>query len=281
MLKIDAHQHFWIYDPVRDSWIGEDMAILQADFMPEHLQPILLEYGFTGSVAVQSDQSPAETLFQLKNAEENPFIKGVVGWVDLEAEDLQDQLAAYQQYDKLKGFRHILQGEKQRDFMLRPNFKRGISQLESFKYTYDILVFPDQLGYAADFVSAFEHQPFVLDHIGKPNVQADKQPSASWSDGIAAIAKHENVYCKVSGMVTEADLRNWKAADFRPYLDQIFENFGPERVMYGSDWPVCRLAATYGEVLGIMEDYMSPFSKNEKALFWEKNATKFYNLSTR
>ena len=280
MLKIDAHQHFWVYDPVRDSWIGDNMAILQDDFMPSHLQPILEHYGFKGSVAVQADQSSTETQFLLDQTEDHPFIKGVVGWVDLQAADLNEQLEAYRKYDKLKGFRHILQGEKQRDLMLKPEFKNGIAQLNHFGYTYDVLVFPDQLGFSAELAGAFPDQPFVLDHIGKPGIKDNAEETfRSWSSDITALAKHENVYCKVSGMVTEADLRNWKTADFKRYLDVVFEQFGPSRVMYGSDWPVCRLAATYGEVLGIMEAYMSSFSMQEQALFWAGNAAKFYNLS--
>jgi L-fuconolactonase len=280
MLKIDAHQHFWIYDPIRDSWINDEMAILQDDYLPAHLQPILEHYGFHGSVAVQADQSPEETHFLLDQARQNPFIKGVVGWVDLQAHDLAGQLEAYRIYDKLKGFRHILQGEAQRDLMLKPEFKNGIAQLKQFGYTYDVLVFPDQLGFSAELAHAFPDQPFVLDHIGKPGIK-DKAADAftSWSADVTDLAKHDNVYCKVSGMVTEADLKNWKTDDFKPFLDHIFESFGSQRVMFGSDWPVCRLAATYGEVLGIVESYMSSFSKDEQALFWGGNAVKFYNLS--
>lgn len=278
MLKIDAHQHFWLYHPIRDQWIGEDMAILQNDFMPEHLQPILEHHGFHGSVVVQSDQSPEENLFQIKNAAQYPFIKAVVGWVDLQAINIVDQLAKYKPYDKLKGFRSILQGEEDRSFMLRPDFKRGISALKQFDYTYDLLVLPDQLQYAKELAGAFPDQPFVLDHIGKPNIK--QRHFSDWVKDIKALARQENVCCKVSGMVTEADFTHWKFEDFRPYLDIIFESFGIHRVMYGSDWPVCRLAATFGEVMGILENYTSSFSKNELDHFWGGNAIKFYNIST-
>jgi L-fuconolactonase len=278
MLKIDAHQHFWIYNPIRDQWINDEMAILRDDFMPEHLQPILEHYGFQGTVVVQSDQSPEENLFHLKNAGQYPFIKAVVGWVDLQAKDVEEQLAAYSQYKILKGFRSILQGEKDRSLMLKPDFKHGISRLQRFGYTYDLLVLPDQLKYALELVSAFPDQLFVLDHIGKPNIR--HKAIAEWRSDIKALAKQENVYCKVSGMVTEADFRNWKFEDFKPYLDVIFESFDVNRVMYGSDWPVCRLAATFGEVAGILDGYTASFSENEKALFWGGNACKFYNIST-
>lgn len=279
MLKIDAHQHFWKYNPLRDQWINNDMAILQEDFMPEHLGPILEFYGFEGSVVVQSDQSPEENLFQLENAEKHAFIKAVVGWVDLQAKDLPSQLSAYQQYPKLKGFRAMLQSDPDRSLMLRPDFQAGIATLQDFGYTFDILVLPDQLKYAEALAAAFPQQRFVLNHIGKPNIRL--RQFEEWSADIKALAAHENVYCKVSGMVTEADLTHWKYEDFKPYIDTIFESFGMERVMYGSDWPVCRLAATFGEVMDILENYTASYTESERALFWGGNALRFYNINIR
>lgn len=276
MLKIDAHQHFWIYDEVRDSWISADMAVLRADFMPPQLLPELQQNHFDGCVVVQSDQSQAENLFQLKNAEAHDFVKGVVGWVDLRSEDIDDQLSALSGYDKLKGFRHILQGEPDRALMLKPEFLNGIGKLKRFGYTYDILIFPDQLKYAAEFAARFPDQPFVLDHIAKPDIKNGR--IEEWKKDIEALAKYDNVYCKVSGMVTEADHKNWKREDFNPYLDVVFEAFGIDRLMYGSDWPVCLLAGSYQQVLDVMEGYTSKLSANEQAMFWGGNATKFYNL---
>lgn len=276
MLRIDSHQHFWVYKPERDTWISDQESILKDDFMPEHLLPILMHYGFEGCVVVQSDQSEEETLFQLKNAEQHSFIKGVVGWVDLQAEDLEGILDGYQKYDKLKGFRHILQGEQDRALMLRPAFKKGIELLGKHGYSYDLLVLPDQLDYAETLVAEFPDQAFVLDHLGKPEIKSGN--INDWSRSIKTLAKHENVYCKASGVVTEADLSNWKAEDFKAYLDVMFEAFGTGRVMFGSDWPVCRLAATYGQVTGLMEDYTSSFSKQEQEQFWSGNAVRFYKL---
>lgn len=278
MLKIDAHQHFWLYDPERDKWINDNMAILQADYMPEHLLPILEHYGFQGTVVVQSDQSPEENLFQLKNADRFSFIKAVVGWVDMESDDLEGQLSEYRQFKKLKGFRSMLQGDEDRSSMLRPAFKRGIRLLKEFGYTFDLVVLPDQLAYANTLVSEFPDQPFVLDHIGKPNIRL--RIFEDWVKDIQALASHDNVYCKVSGMVTEADFRRWKFEDFKPYLDIIFESFGIARIMFGSDWPVCRLAATYGEVMGILEGYTAGFSEQERAMFWGGNAMNFYNFNS-
>jgi len=279
MLKIDAHQHFWQYNPVRDGWINNDMAILQEDFLPEHLQPILEHYDFQGTVVVQSNQSPEENRFQLENAEKHPFIKAVVGWVDMQAPDLEEQLRAYQKFPKLKGFRSMLQSDPDRSLMLRPDFQAGIAKLQSYGYTFDLLVLPDQLKYAEALVAAFPGQRFVLNHIGKPNIK--RRQFGDWLADIKALAAHEHVYCKVSGMVTEADLTSWKFEDFKPYIDAIFECFGIKRVMYGSDWPVCRLAATFGEVMEILENYTSIFMEAERELFWAKNAIRFYNINMR
>jgi len=275
-MKIDSHQHFWKFDPVRDSWINDEMKVIQRDFLPEDLLPALKVNGFDGCVTVQSDQSVAENEFQLASAEKFDFIKGVVGWVDFQADDIEAQLEYYSQFEKLKGFRHVLQGEPQRDFMLRPAFMNGISALRKFGFTYDILIFPDQLVYSKQFVEAFPSQPFVIDHLAKPYIKDKKIDE--WKKDISSLAQHENVYCKVSGMVTEADWKNWKKEDFFPYIDVIVEQFGLSRIMYGSDWPVCQVAASYEQMLDIVQDYFSTFSQNERNLVFGQNASKFYSL---
>lgn len=277
MAGIDAHQHFWQFDPLRDNWITEDMSVIRRDFLPADIKLILQQHGFDGSVVVQSDQSVEENIFQLKNAAENDFIKGVVGWVDLRSKDVEAQLAHYRSYEKIKGFRHILQGEPKRDLMLDAEFMNGIGKLKRFGFTYDILVFADQLRYIPQFVSAFPEQLFVIDHIAKPAIKQGR--IQAWKKDIQAVAAHENVYCKISGMVTEADWKNWKQEDFVPYLDAVVEAFGTERIMYGSDWPVCLVAADYAGMLGIVTDYFSSFSRNEQELFFGNNAIRFYNLS--
>ncbi len=276
MLKIDSHQHFWKFDAVRHSWINEEMNAIQQDFMPADLGPLLEENGIDGCVLVQVDQTPDENDFQLQNAAQYDFTKGVVGWVDLQAKDIEDQLRQLKGYEKLKGFRHILQGEADRALMLKPAFLNGISKLRDFGFTYDILIFPDQLKYAAELVSKFPDQPFVLDHIAKPDIK--NQKIEGWKQDIQELGKYDNVYCKASGMVTEADWKLWKAEDFTPYLDVVFDAFGAERVMYGSDWPVSLVAASYGQVKGLVKNYISKCSTNEQELFWGDNATKFYNL---
>ncbi|RYE15446.1 MAG: amidohydrolase [Sphingobacteriales bacterium] len=276
MCKIDSHQHFWCFDPVKDKWITNSMFILQKDFLPADIAPILHHYGIDGCMAVQSGQTEGESLFLLNQAEQYPFIKGIVGWVDLIADNIDERLAYYSQFERMKGFRHILQGESDRAFMLRPDFKRGIGKLKQFDFTYDILINDDQLPYIHEFVAEFPEQPFVINHLAKPRIK-DKQ-IREWQQHMEAIAKYPNVHCKVSGMVTEADWLNRKRDDFWPYLDVVFEAFGSKRVMYGSDWPVCRLAATYGEVFSIVRAYCAELSREEQRLFWGGNATEFYKL---
>jgi L-fuconolactonase len=276
MLRIDSHQHFWNYDPVKHSWISDDMEIIRQDFLPEDLEPILHEYGFAGCIAVQADQTEEENAMLLAHAAKHEFIKGVVGWVDLKAENVEERLAYYKQFKKLKGFRHILQGEVDRAYMLNADFKRGIGKLNQFGYTYDILIYTDQIAYANEFAAAFPDQPFVIDHMAKPKIkEADIK---DWAKDMKAIAQNKNVSCKVSGMVTEADWSTWKAEDITPYMDVVFEAFGADRVMYGSDWPVCRVAATYGEMLAVPEAYVAKLSETEQAKFWGGNAVKFYRL---
>ncbi|WP_347160427.1 amidohydrolase family protein [Pontibacter chitinilyticus] len=277
MLKIDAHQHFWKYNSERDSWITAEMAAIRRDFLPEDLQPLLQQHDFDGCVLVQSAQPEKENDFLLEQAAQHDFIKGVVGWVDFLAEDVAERLAYYSQFQKLKGFRYVLQGHPDTAIMLRPEFKRGIQQLRKHGYTYDILIYPDQLAYTTELVSAFPDQPFVLDHLAKPHIKT--QEVEAWQKDILALGAHENVCCKVSGMVTEADWKNWEKKDFIPYLDTLVEAFGTERLLYGSDWPVCLVAASYAEVMGIVEEYFASFSQHEQAQLFGGNAATFYNLS--
>jgi L-fuconolactonase len=276
MLRIDAHNHFWKFDPERDSWITEEMQVIRRDFLPEDFLPVLKEHGFDGCVVVQSDQSEQENEFQLKNAAAHPFIRAVVGWIDLRDADIEKRLDYYQSFPLLKGFRHVLQGEQDRSLMLKPDFKNGISRLREYGFTYDVLIFPDQLKYAAELAAAFPYQKFVVDHIAKPPVKT--KDDGTWQEDIHALAKHPNVYCKISGMVTEADWQNWKKEDFDPYIDTVVEAFGTKRIMYGSDWPVCQVAASYTAMLNIVKEYFAAFSADEQAAFFGGNACTFYNI---
>ena len=276
LMRIDAHQHFWKFDPVRDNWITDRMAVIKKDFFPNDLELLLRKNGFDGSIVVQSDQSENENEFQLENAAKYDFIKGVIGWVDLQADNLEERLAYYGSFKKMKGFRHVLQGETDRALMLRPSFKNGIRKLEKFGFTYDILIFADQLKYIPDFVVAFPNQQFVIDHIAKPEIKNKKIDD--WKKQMREVGRYQNVHCKISGMVSEADWKNWRAEDFTPYLDVVIEAFGSERIMYGSDWPVCLVAASYENMLAIVENYFSSFTHNEQRSFFGGNAIKFYNL---
>lgn len=276
MQKIDAHQHFWQFDPVRDSWIDESMIEIRRDFLPEDLEPILKKNGFDGCIVVQSDQTEAENDFQLKNAGKNSMVKGVVGWVDLCSPKVEERLEYYHQFKLMKGFRHMLQAEPDASFMLQKSFLNGISLLQKFGFTYDLLIFSKHLENAKKLAKNFPDQSFVIDHIAKPNIK--NQQIDDWKKNIQAIAELENVSCKVSGMVTEADWKNWKLADFTPYLEVVFEAFGANRVLFGSDWPVCNIAGGYKKMLSIVQNYTSALTQNEQELFWGGNATNFYTL---
>jgi L-fuconolactonase len=275
-MRVDAHQHFWKFDPVRDSWITNEMNVIRKDFLPQDLAPLLKKNKLDGCVAVQADPSDGETDFLLRLAGEFDFIKGVVGWIDLQAPDMEHRLDSLQQYPALKGFRHILQSEQDRAFMLRPEFKRGIRALNKFGYAYDLLILPDQLKYAIQLVQEFPDQKFVIDHLAKPLIrQGITEP---WKQDMMEIAQYENVYCKLSGMVTEADWNNWQQDQIRPYLDIAAHAFGAKRILFGSDWPVCLLAASFEETLAIVEDFFSSFSERERALVFGGNAVEFYQL---
>src|SRR5690348_4432340 len=245
-MKIDSHQHFWRYDAARDAWITDSMAVLKRDFLPEHLAPELMANGIDASIAVQADQSEKETTFLLELAEKNGRIAGVVGWVDLLSPAVAERLEYFSHFSKLRGFRHIAQSEPDDRFLAREDFVKGVAQLRPFGFTYDILVYPKQLAAAIDLVSQLPEQRFVVDHLAKPEVKSGK--TSPWAEQIREIAQNKNVFCKISGLVTEANWKQWKPGDFNPYLDVIFNAFGADRLMFGSDWPVCLLAATYGQV---------------------------------
>jgi L-fuconolactonase len=277
-LKIDAHQHFWKYDPVTHSWISDEMWVIRRDYSPADLLPLLQAAGMDGCVAVQVNQTEDENKELLILAEQYDFIRGIVGWIDLQSPEVEFRLEWYKEaYPKMKGFRHILQSERDRALMLKPAFKRGIGSLRKFGYTFDILIFPDQLGYTREFVASFPDQPFIIDHIAKPYIK-DRYITEEWKDAIRAVAAYPNVWCKISGMVTEADWKNWKPEHFRPYLDTVVEAFGPGRIVFGSDWPVCLVAARYEQVVSIVEDYFARFSAEERAALFGGNAVEFYGL---
>ncbi|TDE28480.1 amidohydrolase [Flavobacterium ranwuense] len=275
-MRIDSHQHFWKYHPVKDAWISDEMKVIQRDFLPADLLPLLEAKYIDGCVSVQADQSEEETHFLLQLAKENEFVKGVVGWIDLRAENLEARLEYFSQYKKLKGFRHIVQAEPDEDFLLQEDFCMGISKLAKYNFTYDLLILPKHLPYATALVKRFPQQSFVIDHLAKPDFK--QIDFAVWKKEIRVIAACPNVMCKVSGLVTEADWNNWRATDFIYCLDVITDAFGVNRLMFGSDWPVSLLAASYEELCDIVEDYFSKFSNEEQDKLWGGNAIEFYHL---
>jgi len=276
MAIIDAHQHFWQYDPDRHSWLTEEMASLRRDFMPPDLKPLLDKNGVDGCVAVQADQTERETKFLLELANQYDFIKGVVGWLDLQADNLEERLQRFHQHKFLKGLRHIVQDEPDDRFLLRPDFLRGVKLLQEFELTYDILIYARHLPVAVEFASKFPDQPFVLDHIAKPEIK--NQKIDAWEQGIRELAKHPEMYCKISGMVTEADWESWQPEDLQPYLDVVFDAFGPDRLIFGSDWPMCTLASSYKQVLDIVKNYIQRYPKEDQEKIMGKNVKQFYNL---
>lgn len=275
-MKIDAHQHFWRYTSKEYGWIDDSMRAIQQDFLPFDLRPLLQRAGFDGTVAVQARQTLEETRWLLTLAEHYSFIKGVVGWVDLKSDHVDDQLQEISIHQKCVGVRHVVQDEPDDRFLLRESVMRGISKLRDYDLTYDLLILPKHLPVACELVAIFPDQPFVVDHMAKPLIR--EQIMSPWEEGIRRLASFDNVYCKVSGMATEADWQNWQSQDFLPYLDVVFDAFGPERLMTGSDWPVCTLAGSYQHVLQIVIDYLEQFSDQQKAAVRGDNAARFYQL---
>lgn len=271
---IDAHVHFWEYNKKRDAWMSS-MKILQQNYLPENAVLTFKRNEVEGCVAVQADQSELETHFLVELAKTHPIIKGVVGWLDLQAENVTDRLHYFSQYPVIKGWRHVAQAEPD-DFLSGAKFQRGIAALEGTGYTYDILIYPKQLPAAIKLVEKFPGQPFILDHCAKPEIRDKKMEP--WKENIQTLATLPNVCCKVSGLFTEADWSNWSAADFYPYLDVIFENFGVERIVFGSDWPVILAAGIYVQWKSLLEKYMEHFKEEEKELVFRQNAINFYHL---
>lgn len=275
-MKIDAHQHFWKYNIKEYGWIGPHMGVLKKDYLPADLRPLQKAVGIDATVAVQARQTIEETRWLLELADQYPFINGLVGWVDLRSPQLRDQLERLCVYPKFRGVRHVVHDEVDDQFMLRQDVVRGIGTLAQFGLTYDLLLFPKHLPVACELVSRFREQPFVLDHIAKPLIKDGVLEP--WVTDIKKLAALPNVWCKVSGMVTEADWQGWTAGDFTPYLDVVFQAFGPERIMIGSDWPVCTVAGEYGAVMQIVVNYITKLSEAEQAAVLGGTAVQFYGL---
>jgi L-fuconolactonase len=276
-MNLDSHQHFWRYTSADYGWIGPGMEVLKRDRMPNDLHPHLASLGLDGTVAVQARQSLEETQWLLDLADQHPFVKGVVGWVDLRSPDVHEHLEQFSAHPRFCGVRHVLQDEPNDQFMLGTAFLRGIAALAKFDLRYDVLIFPRHLPTACELVKRFPDQPFVLDHMAKPMIKAGL--IAPWDTDLRKLASYTNVSCKVSGLVTEADWQGWRPSDLTPYLDVVFELFGADRLMFGSDWPVCTVAGTYSDIAAVLADYVQALSESERASVWGQTAQRFYGLT--
>lgn len=273
---IDAHHHYWEYDAVAYDWIDDSMKAIRQDFLPEQLSKTIEEAGIDGVITVQARQMIEETDWLLELARQTPFMKGVVGWLPLMEDNLECHLIKYSEESLLKGLRHVIQGEDDPEFMLRSDFNRGISMLKKYGLVYDILIVERQLPNTIQFVDRHPNQPFVLDHIAKPLI--GKNELLPWKDNIRELARRPNVCCKLSGMVTEADFQHWTPEQLQPYFEVVMEAFGPKRLMFGSDWPVCLVATTYKSWLNLVRKNIAAFSREEQAGIMGGNAARVYGL---
>jgi L-fuconolactonase len=275
-MRVDSHVHFWHFDEQEYDWISDGMEVLQQDYLPKHVVRTLNRNGLDGCVAVQARQLEVETHFLVELAKTNDIIKGVVGWIDLRDQKLEERLQHFSQFPVIKGYRHVVQGEPD-DFLSRKEFHRGIKALQPFGYTYDILIYHHQLKPALEFVSLFPEQKFVIDHCAKPDIRG--KSIDGWKTHMKEMAKHPNVSCKISGLLTETRWKQWSPADFYPYLDVVFEAFGTDRILYGSDWPVVLLSGIYVQWRSLINKYMENLEDEEKEKVMGGNAVSFYNLN--
>lgn len=275
---IDAHQHFWeLSKPFDYGWLdAPEHAPIRRDYLPEDLKPHLQNTGVERSVFVQTQHNVDETRWILGLTDGYDFLAGVVGWVDLASPECEQQLLELREHPKFVGVRHITQDEPDDDFIIRPDVLRGLRVLEKHRVPFDLLFYVKHLRHAATLAKQFPELPMVIDHLAKPRIKDGA--TDGWIDHFRAAAEFPNVYCKLSGMVTEADWSNWKPADLKPYVDTALEAFGPERCMYGSDWPVCELAGSYEDVYNTLVETIGPISETEREQIFEKTATEFYGL---
>ncbi len=275
-MVIDSHHHYWHYNQAEYDWIDDSMRVIRADFLPENLKETISGAGVDGVVTVQARQLIEETDWLLQLAQQNDFMKGIVGWIPLIQQDIEDYLEKYSANVKLKAVRHVVQGEADSEFILRKDFNCGISLLKKYSLVYDILIVERQLPNTIKFVDMHPNQPFVLDHIAKPLIATNQ--ISPWRENIMELAKRENVSCKISGMVTEADFKQWTPEQLQPYFDVVVEAFGPDRLLFGSDWPVCLVATSYNDWITLVKKNISKFSETEQAKILGNNAINIYNL---
>ncbi len=273
---IDAHHHLWRYCIEDYPWIGPDMGVLARDFLLDDLHGELARSAVHGSVAVQARQTLEETNWLLDLAKDSEFIRGVVGWAPIASPEFPAVLEALLPFAKLKGLRHVVQDEPDNEFILRQDFNEGIAHMKQSSLVYDILIFERHLPAAISFVDHHPTQVFVLDHLAKPRIR-DRQLEP-WRSNMRNLARRENVCCKLSGLVTEADWAHWRPADLQPYLDCALDSFGPKRLMAGSDWPVCLLAATHQAWFSTLQNFIKPLSTSEQEMILGGVASDVYSL---
>lgn len=275
-MTIDAHQHFWRYNPAEHTWMTEAQGRLKHDHLPADLAPLMASAGVTGTIAVQARRTLHETEWLLQLASQTTFILGVVGWFDLASPKLEEDIERFAADPRLVGGRELIHDMPAVDYALSREHRRGIEALRRAGLAYDLLIRPQHLQAATALVDAFPTQRFVIDHLAKPDVRSGTL--SPWSERLGEIARRENVYCKLSGLVTEADWDSWEPADLVPYIDVALEAFGADRVMFGSDWPVCTCAASYATTVALVEDTIRSLSADEKAAVMGGNAARFYGL---
>lgn len=275
-MKIDSHHHFWKYDPETYSWMNEKMELLQRDYLPQNLKDEIDKVGVEGVVSVQADQSIKETEQLLGYADSHDFILGVVGWLPLSDQGVENLMERYSSNPLLKGIRHVVQDEPDDRFILNEAFNRGVEKLRKYNLVYDILIYERQLGSTIEFVDRHKGQVFVLDHVAKPRIQ-DKVMEP-WKKQMKELAKRENVFCKLSGMATEANWQNWQPEDLHPYMEVALDAFGAKRLMFGSDWPVARLAVEYHSWIDLCRMFVSSLTVDEQGLIGGEVAREVYDL---
>lgn len=275
-MRIDAHQHFWNYDPIKHFWINDEMKVIKRDFSPGDLAPLLKELKFDGTIAVQADETMAETTFLLDLARKNDFIKAVVGWIDLRKDDVEDELIMLKSHQKLAGFRCIMQGAEDEAYLKNPVFLKNVSSLNQFDFTYDLLVFHKQMESLIRFTDKLPDNRLILDHIGKPDIK--NREIKQWKEQLRILSSNPNIYCKLSGMLTEADHQHWSYDDIMPYMETAAEYFGIDRICFGSDWPVCLLAGNYKQVHDVVNRFAEQLNVTDKEKIFGTNTAAFYKL---
>ena len=275
-MRIDAHHHFWKYNPIDHAWISDEMSVIRKDFTPEDLEKELLEHEFVGSVAVQAEEKYAENDFLLSISNKHNYIKGIVGWVDLLDETIENKLIELKSKPLFVGFRTIMQGAPDEKYLGNKLFLENTNRLSNFNYTFDLLVHNNQLDSLIRFIDKLPDNKFMLDHLGKPSIK--NKEYKKWKEQIKPLADNPNIFCKLSGMTTEADLLKWTYDDLYPYMEIVAEYFGIDRICFGSDWPVCLTAGSYSTTYSVVEKFCTQLKQDEKEKIFGLNTKEFYKL---